>query len=80
MRYACVTRHRGEYPLRLMCRAVDVSSAGYSAWRKRTAPSQRALADELLMAPVRVSFTRRKETCGSPRVHEDPRWLKRWPR
>lgn len=71
MRYACVARHRGEYPLRLMCETVDVSPAGYHAWRKRTTPSQRALADELLMARVRVSFARSKETYGSPRVHAD---------
>lgn len=71
MRYACIARHRGEYPLRLMCEAVDVSPAGYHAWRERTTPSQRALADELLMARVRVSFARSRQTYGSPRVHED---------
>lgn len=71
MRYACIARHTGEYPLRLMCEAVDVSPAGYHAWRRRTTPSQRALADELLMAQVRVSFARSKETYGSPRVHAD---------
>lgn len=73
MRYACIARHQGEYPLRLMCDAVDVSPAGYQAWRKRTTPSQRALADELLMARVRISFKRSKSTYGSPRVHADLR-------
>lgn len=71
MRYACVARHRGEFPLRLMCTAVDVSPAGFQAWRKRTTPSQRAIADELLMARIRGSFARSKETYGSPRVHAD---------
>ena len=71
MRYACIARHRDEYRLRLMCRVVDVSPAGYHAWRKRTTPSQRALADEMLMARIRLSFTRSKETYGAPRVHAD---------
>lgn len=71
MRYACIARHHGECPLRLMCEAVQVSPAGYYAWRKGTTPSQRAVADEVLMAKVRVSFTRSHETYGSPRVHQD---------
>jgi putative transposase len=71
VRYACIARHLGECPLRLMCEAVQVSPAGYYAWRKGTTPSQRALADEVLMAKVRVSFTRSHETYGSPRVHQD---------
>jgi transposase InsO family protein len=54
-----------------MCTVVDVSPAGYHAWRKRTTPSQRALADERLMARIRVSFARSKETYGAPRVHAD---------
>jgi transposase InsO family protein len=54
-----------------MCEAVQVSSAGYYVWRKGTTPSQRALADEVLMAKVRVSFERSNETYGSPRVHQD---------
>jgi transposase InsO family protein len=54
-----------------MCEAVQVSPAGYYAWRKGTTPSQRALADEVLMAKVRVSFARSHETYGSPRVHQD---------
>jgi putative transposase len=71
VRYAYIARHHGECPLRLMCEAVQVSPAGYYAWRKGTTPSQRALADEVLMANVRVSFARSNETYGSPRVHQD---------
>jgi putative transposase len=73
VRYACIARHQGEYPLRLLCAGVDVSPAGYHAWRKRTTPSQRALADEILMARVRVSFRRSRGTYGAPRIHADLR-------
>lgn len=55
MRYAMITRHRREFPLRLMCRVLDVAVSGYYAWCKRP-PSLRALADEVLMARVRCIF------------------------
>jgi len=71
VRYACIARHRDEYPLRLMCDVVEVSPAGYQAWRKRTTPSDRALLDEILMARVRILFERSNETYGSPRIHAD---------
>jgi transposase InsO family protein len=61
----------GEYPLRLLCAGVDVSPAGYHAWRQRTTPSQRALADEILMARVRIVFERSKRTYGAPRIHAE---------
>ena len=71
MRYACVARHAGEYPLRLLCAGVEVSPAGYHAWRTRTTPSHRALADAILMARVRAIFTRSKATYGAPRIHAE---------
>ena len=37
MRYACIAQHRAEYPIRLMCRVLAVSRAGfYAAWRKHS--------------------------------------------
>jgi putative transposase len=70
VKYACITRHRRELPLRLMCRILEVSSAGYHAWRKR-GPSAHAMADERLMLNVRVAFTRSRKTYGAPRVHQE---------
>ena len=72
MKYACIARHRGEYPVRLMCRVLDVSPAGFYVWRTR-APSARALADERLMLNVRISHSRSGGTYGAPRVHRDLR-------
>ena len=35
MRYRAIQEHDRRYPIRLMCRALAVSAAGYYAWRSR---------------------------------------------
>ena len=72
MRYACIARHRGEYALQLMCRILGVSDSGFYAWRKRP-PCERAIADELLMARVRIAHEASNGSYGAPRVHRDLR-------
>lgn len=72
MRYACITRHWDEFPLRLMCEQLAVSAAGYYAWRKRPR-SAHAIADERLLLNVRVAFRRSRGRYGSPRVHQELR-------
>lgn len=70
MRYAVITRHRGEFELRLMCRVLEVSPSGYYASLKRP-PSWHALIDEVLMAHVRIIHADSGETYGAPRVHRE---------
>ena len=73
MKYACITRHRDEYPVRLMCRVLTVAPAGYYAWRKRATPTAHAIADERLVLQVHSYFRRSGGTYGSPRVLRDLR-------
>ena len=70
MRYALIARHLGEYPLRLMCRVLEVSPAGYYASRTR-APSARAIADERLLVNVRVEHAVSDGTYGAPRIQRE---------
>ena len=65
-----ITRHRGEFTLRLMCRVLDVSPSGYYAWRQRS-PSLHALADELLLLRIRIAHAESGETYGAPRVQRE---------
>ena len=65
-----ITRHRGEFEVRLMCRVLEVSPSGYYASRKRP-PSWHALIDEVLMAHVRIIHAESGETYGAPRVHRE---------
>lgn len=70
MKYACIDRHYGEFPVRLMCRVLSVCASGFYAWRKRT-PSGRAEKDQRLLLEVRVAHERSGQTYGAPRVHRE---------
>ena len=65
-----ISRHRGEFEVRLMCRVLEVSPSGYDASRKRP-PSWHVLIDEVLMAHVRIIHAESGETYGAPRVHRE---------
>ena len=60
--------HENQYPVKRMCRALQVSRSGYYAWRGRPS-SQRAQADQLLVARIREEFRASQHTYGSPRIH-----------
>jgi len=66
-------RHRGEFPVRLMCRVLGVAPAGYYAWCRRTSPCARTIADERLLLNIRVSHRASDGTYGAPRVLRDLR-------
>jgi putative transposase len=57
-----------QFCVTMMCRVLRVSKAGYYAWRDR-APSQRAVANEALLAKIKIVHRTSRETYGSPRVH-----------
>lgn len=72
MKYACIAQHSDEFTIGLMCRVLNVSRSGFYAWCAGE-PSARAVADDVLLAHVRVSFFESERTYGAPRVLEDLR-------
>lgn len=72
MRCAVIARHQGEFPVRLMCRVLEVSVAGFYAYRRRP-ESWRAVIDDLLMAHIRIAFAESGATYGAPRVEQELR-------
>lgn len=73
MKYACITRHRDAYPVRLMCRVLGVAPSGYYAWRHGASPTAHAIADEVLLARVRGAHRASAGTYGAPRVQQELR-------
>ena len=56
------------YPVSDLCTALDVSRAGFYAWRQRE-PSERDRTDASLGEEIGTLFARSRRTYGSPRLH-----------
>ena len=70
MKFEFVAKHRGAWPVNLLCEALGVSRSGFYAWLVRP-PSCRSQADEVLGAQVRQSFIGSDRTYGARRVWHD---------
>ena len=75
MKYACIARHQGETNVRLMCRVLGVSPAGFYAATQerqgRRAPSPRAQANQRLLVAIRGVHTASQHRYGAPMVHAE---------
>jgi putative transposase len=67
MRYHAIQEQDRRYPIRLMCRALAVSAAGYYAWRSRP-ESPRSIQARALLSTIRVIHQESRETYGSPSI------------
>lgn len=70
MKYGFVAKHRGVWPVILMCDVLGVSRSGFYAWLTRP-PCQRARTDGVLGSVVRQSFVDSDRTYGARRVWHD---------
>lgn len=70
MKFACIASHRGAYPVRLMCRVLEVSPAGFYAAQRR-APSARARQDVQFALHVRAVHTWSRRRYGAPLVYAE---------
>jgi len=68
MRYQAIVNHVARFPVRLMCRCLEVSPAGFYAWRERPG-SLRSKANQKLLTLVTATHTQSRQTYGSPRIH-----------
>lgn len=63
---------RPQYPLRLLCRVLDVSRSGYYAWRTRR-PSKRAQENARLEVAIQAAHVRTRQTYGPKRLQAELR-------
>lgn len=59
---------RQAYPVKVVCRALEVSRSGFYAWSQRPA-SERVRTDERLAVAVRAAHEAGRQTFGTRRVH-----------
>jgi putative transposase len=70
--FEIIEAEKGEFPVGMMCRVLEVSRAGYYAWRERE-PSERAKQNVELAAEIVEIHQESRGTYGSPRVHAELR-------
>ena len=70
MKYACIDANRATFPVRMMCRLLDVKSGGYYAWRRRE-PSRTTVENERLKAEIATIHAESDGVYGSPKVRDE---------
>jgi putative transposase len=70
MTFRFIEEHKDHWPVRLLCDTLEVSPAGYYAWRGRPRSAQEQRHDTLLveMPAIHSQF---KARYGSPRMHKE---------
>jgi transposase InsO family protein len=63
---------RSQYPLRLLCRVLEVSRSGYYAWQNRR-PSKRAQENARLEVAIQAAHVRTRQTYGPERLQAELR-------
>ena len=67
MKYRMIRENADRIPIRLMCRALNVSPTGYYAWVDRP-ESPRAIANRSLLTEIRSIHRESRQTYGSPSI------------
>ena len=67
MRFAFIATEKAVFPVRLLCRTLQVSRAGFYAWQARP-PAPRGQADERLGLEIAVIHAESRQRYGSPRI------------
>jgi putative transposase len=70
MTYRFIDQHKDHWPIRLLCETLEVSPAGYYAWRQRPRSEQQQRRDTLVVE-IRTIHAEVKARYGSPRIHKE---------
>lgn len=70
MTYPFIDQHKDCWPVRLLCETLEVSPAGYYAWRQRPRSEQQQRRDTLVVE-IRTIHAEVKARYGSPRIHKE---------
>src|ERR1700731_968872 len=70
MTFRFIEEHRDRCPVRLLCQTLEVSTAGYYAWRERPTSARQERRDGLVVE-IRAIHAEVKARYGSPRIHAE---------
>ena len=70
MRYAWIKQHRDSFPIRTMCRVLNVSTSGFYDWLEAK-PSQRALRSKSIKAHVLDVYKSSQGIYGSAKIAQE---------
>jgi putative transposase len=68
-----IERCREAFPIRMMCRCLEVSASGYYDWRERP-PAARALDNQRLLTRIEALHAESDGVLGAGRIWEDLRY------
>ncbi len=71
MRFAFIAAEKAAFPVRLLCRTLKVSRAGFYAWQTRPPPAARARTDERLGLEIATIHAESRQRYGCPRIHAE---------
>ena len=70
VKFVFIHEEKAGYPVRMLCRVLEVSASGYYAWVDRPV-SARTTSDAQLAVEIAGAHQRSRGTYGSPRVHAE---------
>ena len=72
MKFAFIAAEKAMFPVRILCRTLEVSRAGFYAWHTRPL-APRTVADQRLGVEIQAIHAESRQRYGSPRVHAELR-------
>ena len=73
MKFRVIDRCREAFPVRMMCKQLQVSPSGYYGWRDRE-PSKRELSNQRLLTRIKSLHEESDDAMGAPRIWDELRY------
>jgi len=70
VKFSFIDVEKANFPVKTLCKMLEVSTSGYYASRKR-GPSKRSRENEALLVRVKAIHAKSRGTYGSPRIREE---------
>lgn len=70
MRFAFIAAQQDNYPVRILCKVMQVQASGFYAWLKRS-PSERLLKNTRLVGEIKRIHEENRCVYGRPRIHDE---------